>query len=77
MCINEIIISRYNNIINIYKMKCINIMYIYKMKYMRKCIHVVIIFLKYNMTFFKKIKFYYKQKLTSILSSYKIYMIYT
>ena len=48
MYINKIIINRYNNnIINIYKTKCISIMYyyfFYKMKYMRKYIRVEITF---------------------------------
>ena len=34
----------YNNIINIYKTKCINVMYIYKTKYTRKYIRVIITF---------------------------------
>ena len=47
MSINKIISNRYNknnNIINIFKAKCINIIYIYKTEYMRKFIGVVITF---------------------------------
>ena len=37
MYINKIITNKYNNnIISIYKTKCINIMYIYKTKYTRR-----------------------------------------
>ena len=47
MYTNKIINNRYNknnNIISIFKAKFINIMYIYKTKYTRKCIRVVITF---------------------------------
>ena len=46
MYINKIITNRYNNnnIISIYRMKYINIMYIYKTKYTRKRIHVAMTF---------------------------------
>ena len=41
--INKIITNGFNsNIICIYKMKCINRIYLYKIKYTRKCIRVVI-----------------------------------
>ena len=36
MCINKIRTNKPNNIISIYKTKCINIMYVHKMKYTRK-----------------------------------------
>ena len=44
MCINEIITNKYNNIISIYKTKCLNVMYIYKAKYTRKYIRIVTTF---------------------------------
>ena len=43
MYINKIITNKYNNnTISIYKTKYINIMYIYKTKYMCKCVCIVI-----------------------------------
>ena len=47
MYINKIISNRYNknnNIISIFKAKCINIIYIYKTEYTHNCIRVVITF---------------------------------
>ena len=51
--INKIITNGYsNNIISIYNTKCINIIYIYKIKYMGKYIRIVITF-KVTIRFYK------------------------